>query len=159
MRRADYKEIAKMLDQAIQSQKKISPANYDDFTQQMNATFQLNYDDLVRKIHEALDQAVQISQGIFASEAARLPRMRSIKRQPPVKAEKLLSFLISPEKLEEAIGDFEDGYRLLLERHGRGHARRWSRRWYCWPVFMGCGSRHLESAYRAGKIWSGFGAA
>jgi hypothetical protein len=69
---------------------------------------------------------------------------------PPPRAEKVLSFLLPPDKLEEVIGDFEDGYRLLFERHGRGHAQGW----YCWQVFMVAIGGIINAAYRAAKIWA-----
>jgi len=43
----------------------------------------------------------------------------------PSLGEKVLSFLVTPERLEEAIGDFEQGFRLLATRQGLPHARRW----------------------------------
>jgi hypothetical protein len=43
----------------------------------------------------------------------------------PQVAERLLSYLLSPDRLEESIGDFEDGYNLIFERHGAAEARRW----------------------------------
>jgi hypothetical protein len=38
--------------------------------------------------------------------------------------------LLTPDRLEEAVGDFEDGFALMAARQGIGHARRW----YCWQV-------------------------
>jgi hypothetical protein len=49
---------------------------------------------------------------------------------PPIPAEKLLSYLLSPERLEEVLGDFEERFRFLVHRHGAAHARRW----YRWQV-------------------------
>jgi hypothetical protein len=49
----------------------------------------------------------------------------------PQAAERLLFYLLSADRLEEAIGDFEDGYKLMFERHGATQARRW----YWWQVF------------------------
>jgi hypothetical protein len=70
---------------------------------------------------------------------------------PPATIEKFLSYLLSPDRLEEAIGDFEDGYHLMLKRHGVGHARRW----YCWQVFMVAARGAFDAAWRAVRIWRG----
>jgi hypothetical protein len=70
-------------------------------------------------------------------------------------AEQLLSFFLTPDELEEKIGDFEGGYALMLERHGLGHARRW----YWWQVLMLGFQRVFDAACRAAKVWSGFGSA
>ncbi len=68
--------------------------------------------------------------------------------EPPRTAEKFLSFLISPDRLEEAIGDFEEGYRLMLKRHDIVHARRWY-----WEQVL---KEALSGAFRfAWKIWAG----
>jgi hypothetical protein len=48
----------------------------------------------------------------------------------PSLGEKVLSLLTTPERLEEAIGDFEQGFRLLATRQGLPHAHRW----YYWQV-------------------------
>jgi hypothetical protein len=48
----------------------------------------------------------------------------------PSWGEKVLSFLATPERLEEAIGDFAQGFQLLAARQGLPHARRW----YYWQV-------------------------
>jgi hypothetical protein len=71
----------------------------------------------------------------------------------PPAAEKILSLLISPDRLEEVVGDFEQGYRFLLKRHGRGYARLW----YWGQVFMVGAQGASDAACRAAKIWAGFG--
>jgi hypothetical protein len=43
----------------------------------------------------------------------------------PSLGEKVLSFLVTPERLEEKIGDFEQGFRVLATRQGLSHAYRW----------------------------------
>jgi len=57
----------------------------------------------------------------------------------PSLGEKVLSFLVTHERLEEAIGDFEQGFRMLATRQGLPHAHRW----YYWQV--------IKLAVR--KIW------
>jgi hypothetical protein len=44
--------------------------------------------------------------------------------QPPA-AEKLLTLLLSPDRLEEVLGDYEEKFQFLADRHGLAHARRW----------------------------------
>src|ERR1044071_1822316 len=46
---------------------------------------------------------------------------------PPISAEKLLSYLLSPDRLEEVLGDFEQHFLFLVNRpgHGISNARRW----------------------------------
>jgi hypothetical protein len=70
----------------------------------------------------------------------------------PERLEKLLSYLLPPNRLEEAIGDFEKGYRLMLQRHGRDHAERW----YRWEVLMIVVRGVFDVARRAAQIWGGF---
>jgi hypothetical protein len=48
----------------------------------------------------------------------------------PPSAEKFLSLVVSPKRLEEALGDLEQGFHRLNQRHGRPHAVRW----YYWHV-------------------------
>ncbi len=47
---------------------------------------------------------------------------------PMPTAEKWLSFFILPDRLEEVIGDLDEGFVFMQTRHGIGHARRWY--WY-----------------------------
>ncbi|MGH7054856.1 MAG: permease prefix domain 2-containing transporter [Stellaceae bacterium] len=75
-------------------------------------------------------------------------RSDSANPAPPT-AERLLSFLLPPERLEEAIGDFEEGYRLMLRRHGKGHASRW----YYWQIFKIVLMGASEAALKAIRIW------
>ncbi len=48
----------------------------------------------------------------------------------PPSAEKILSLVVSPGRLEEAQGDLKQRFRWLYQRHGRSHAVRW----YYWHV-------------------------
>jgi hypothetical protein len=76
--------------------------------------------------------------------------------QPPERAEKFLSLMLPPTRIEEAIGDFEEGYLVMLDRHGIGHARRWY-----WIQVIKVAARGLfDAACKAAKIiWGGFGPA
>jgi hypothetical protein len=73
----------------------------------------------------------------------------------PAQAENLLCHLVSPDRLHEVLGDFEEGYRLVFARHGVACARRW----YRWQVFMVAVRGLIDAACKAAKVWSGFGAA
>lgn len=44
---------------------------------------------------------------------------------PPMWAEKLLSLTLPPARLEEALGDFDEAFLFLSERHGERYARFW----------------------------------
>lgn len=74
---------------------------------------------------------------------------------PPQAAEKMLSLLVSPKRLEEALGDFAEQFHREVERHGLAHARRW----YWWQALMVGAHGIFDLACRAAKIWSGFGSA
>jgi hypothetical protein len=71
----------------------------------------------------------------------------------PIGAEKLLSLLVTPNRLEEAIGDFDDGYHREVKRHGIYHAKRW----YYWQVFMLVVRGIFDAASSAAKLWLGLG--
>ena len=71
--------------------------------------------------------------------------------KPPASAEMLLSCILTPARLEETLGDFEEGYRLMLDRHNIGHARRW---YWCQVVkivVLGL----FDLAGRVAKMWFG----
>jgi hypothetical protein len=68
----------------------------------------------------------------------------------PQVAERLLSYLLSPDRLEEAIGDFEDGYNLIFERHGAAQARRWY-----WLQVLKIGLSHVFNLVsKIVRIWA-----
>ena len=73
----------------------------------------------------------------------------------PPRAENILCHLVSLDRLHEVLGDFEEGYRLMLARHGLATARRW----YRWQVFMVAVRGLIDAARKAAKIWGGFGPA
>lgn len=72
---------------------------------------------------------------------------------PPVAAEQIVSVLIPANRLEEALGDLDEGFALMLKRHGLVHARRW----YWCQVIKVVGRGLFDVACKAAKIWSGFG--
>jgi hypothetical protein len=78
-------------------------------------------------------------------------RLSSREKSLPKAAERLLSCLLTPDRLEEAIGDFEDGFALMVSRHGIGHARRW----YWWQIIAVALRGGFEAALRAAKMWFG----
>jgi hypothetical protein len=78
-----------------------------------------------------------------------------LKINPPSNAETLLSYLLPPDRLQEVLGDFDEGYRLMVDRHGLRPARRW----YWWQVLMVGIRGAFDTACRVAKIWGGFGPA
>lgn len=75
--------------------------------------------------------------------------------QPPIAAERLLSLIVSPDRLEEKLGDFEERFGFMTKRHGVGHARCW----YWWQVSAIIVRGGLKAALQAAKIGGGFGSA
>jgi len=71
--------------------------------------------------------------------------------KPPLAAERLLSFLIAPDKLEERLGDFEEGFGFLIKHDGLGHARRW----YWWQIIRAALRAGFDAALQVAKIWFG----
>jgi hypothetical protein len=68
----------------------------------------------------------------------------------PQVAERLLSYLLSPDRLEEAIGDVEDGYNLIFERHGAAQARPWY-----WLQVLKIGLSHVFNLVsKIVRIWA-----
>jgi hypothetical protein len=62
---------------------------------------------------------------------------------------------MSPDHLEERIGDFEEGFALMVKRHDLGHARRW----FLWQVFMIAARGAVYATVRVLKVWTDFGPA
>ena len=73
----------------------------------------------------------------------------------PVDAERILSFLVTPERLEETIGDFAEGFHLMTQLHGVVHARHW----YYWQVALVAAREALTAAWKGLRIWVGLGPA
>jgi hypothetical protein len=75
---------------------------------------------------------------------------------PPAGAEKLLALMLTPDRLEEVLGDFEEDYHLLAGRHGA----RFARNWYLWQVAMIAVRAVGKVSWRAIREWfGGFGSA
>jgi hypothetical protein len=75
---------------------------------------------------------------------------------PPAGAAKLLALMLTPDRLEEVLGDFDESYGLLAERHGV----RFARNWYRWQVMMLAVRGAGKLTWRAAKAWFGdFGSA
>ncbi len=90
------------------------------------------------------DAALRWEQQLPLAEPRRMARP-----DVPRLGEQLLSFLVAPERLEERLGDMEQGFRVMLERHGPGHAKRWY-----WAQVVGiaaAGAARL--VVRVAKIW------
>lgn len=115
-------------------------------------------DGLMATTTDSLIVAVTLSDmkiSVLEPNAAEGPAWLPIITSPPAKAARLLSYLLSPDRLQEALGDFDEGYALMLERHDIGHACRWY--WIqvikliVWGLF--------GAACKVAKIWGGFGPA
>jgi hypothetical protein len=95
----------------------------------------------------ALD-AAQLERAAFEAEieAARFLFLRygsgkGTDAVPPA-GEKMLSLIVSPHRLEEALGDLEHGFHRLYQRHGRPHAVRWYY-WHLAGIAVGGVLKHL----------------
>jgi hypothetical protein len=90
---------------------------------------------------------------LFDPNAEAGPIWLPIAAMPPDNAERVLSYLLRPDRLQEALGDFDEGFALMLDRHGVGYARRWY-----WVQVTKLAARGLfDAACKAAKIWGGFG--
>jgi hypothetical protein len=94
---------------------------------------------------------VQLLEKPFWESSHDLAKVPEPPLKPPPAAEKLLSFLISPGRLEERLGDFEEKFGFLAMRHGIGHARRW----YWWQLISIALRDGFDAALQAAKIWFG----
>jgi len=100
---------------------------------------------LISELDETERQIAELRKGLDS-----LTPSKGAQRVPQA-AEKLLSYLLSPDRLEEAIGDFEDGYKLMLNRHGIAHARRW----YWWQVFKIAVTAVFDLVSKTVRVWAG----
>src|SRR5712691_9113871 len=86
---------------------------------------------------------------VFDPDAADGPAWLPIPIAPPAPAERLLSCVIQPDRLQEALGDFDEGYNLMLARHGVVQAHRW----YWIQVIKLIGLGLFEFAVRILRAW------
>jgi hypothetical protein len=107
------------------------------------------YQFRAKVLHSELDETVKQ----LAELRKTLDSLAPSKMAQPVPqaAERLLSYLLSPDRLEEAIGDFEGGYKLMFERHGIAHARRW----YWRQVFKVAVMAVFDLVSTTLRIWAG----
>jgi hypothetical protein len=69
---------------------------------------------------------VRVSHGADEGQASNIARLSNI----PTLAERLLSLVCTPDRLEVVLGDMEEGFAKLAARHGEKFARRW----YWWQT-------------------------
>jgi hypothetical protein len=72
---------------------------------------------------------------------------------PPVLAERVLACLIPPQRIEEALGDAEQGYHVMVVCHGV----RFARFWYSWQIATIVARGAFNGVGRVIKIWTGLG--
>ena len=72
---------------------------------------------------------------------------------PPAHAERVLACLLPPHRIEEALGDAEQGYHVMVLHHGA----RFARFWYGWQIAMIVARGTFKGACRIIRIWAGLG--
>lgn len=81
---------------------------------------------LVRELAKHNAKALRIT---FSAHAHNIIKAHvSEPRRPtvPPQADRILTLLVPTDRLEEVLGDFEEGFQLVTDRHGE----EWARTWY-----------------------------
>ncbi len=117
------------------------------------------------QLREAAEQfAHLLTNGVTEEEVSRRARdflvvaagARLVEDQTlPTRAERILSYLLPPDRLHEALGDFEEGYHLMSARHGQAYAKRW----YWFQVLKVVAGAALSAVRKIIVVWVGLGPA
>src|SRR5260370_27132170 len=88
---------------------------------------------------EPLSEAAKKSLALLNWEDKPAAAVREV--SSPEAAQKLLALILPLNRVEEALGDFEEGFRRAFERHGK----RFPYFWYWWQVSMIASRRGIEA--------------
>jgi hypothetical protein len=124
MGQIDRVKLRAEIDQFVWDVEQLTASDWDDMRGLLGSR-----DDIWRSLHAQVDLGGHVMRKLRArldqfDRGSPDQKIISDDILPPFAA-KLLSYVVPPGRLEEALGDLEQGFRRLCQCCGRAHAVRW----------------------------------